>query len=508
MSEKTTQEFEGFRKFVWPIHFFEIKKVLPMFLMMFFISFVYTVLRDVKDSIIINAPGSDAETIPSIKLFGVLPAAMIFFAIYGKLANILSKERLFYTVLTPFLIFFALFSYVIYPNVTTLHPHESAEWLLTVLPRGFRGLIAIYRNWSFALFYIFSELWGSVALSLLFWGFANQITRISEAKRFYLVFGLGANVALPFAGRFVRHFSNPANLVGIEDPWGYTLSRLTLLIIISGIIVMSLYYYMNNVVLKDPQFAPKEGEIKTKKKKPKMSFVESLTHLASSRYILSLTILVVAYGCLINIYEVTWKSQLKLAYPDNNQYANFMGFYSETMGWVSIVMMLFVGGNVIRNFGWLVGASFTPVMLLVTGTLFFCFVIFRDSVAGPIAALGTTPLMMAVYVGLVQNILSKSSKYSLFDPTKEMAFIPLDEEFKVKGKAAVDVVGARMGKSLGSGIQTALFFFGTLAQLTPVLAGICILFGIIWLYAVKSLNNDFHELSEKRRKEREAVQGA
>lgn len=39
--------------------------------------------------------------------------------------------------------------------------------------------------------------------------------------------------------------------------------------------------------------------------------------------------------------------------------------------------------------------------------------------------LGTTPLMLAVIIGAAQNILSKGAKYSLFDPCKEMAYIPL-----------------------------------------------------------------------------------
>jgi ATP/ADP translocase len=36
-----------------------------------------------------------------------------------------------------------------------------------------------------------AELWGSVVVSVLFWGFANQITTVDEASQFYPLFGLG-----------------------------------------------------------------------------------------------------------------------------------------------------------------------------------------------------------------------------------------------------------------------------------------------------------------------------
>lgn len=66
------------------------------------------------------------------------------------------------------------------------------------------GPIAILRNWTYCLFYVMAELWGSVVVSVLFWGFANTITTVDEAEQFYPFFGLGANVALIASGQTVR----------------------------------------------------------------------------------------------------------------------------------------------------------------------------------------------------------------------------------------------------------------------------------------------------------------
>ena len=102
MTQTAEKPFGKLRSFLWPIHMHELKKVLPMFLMFFCISFNYTILRDTKDTLIVTAPGSGAEAIPFIKLWLVVPSAVVFMLIYAKLSNILNKQALFYAVLSPF----------------------------------------------------------------------------------------------------------------------------------------------------------------------------------------------------------------------------------------------------------------------------------------------------------------------------------------------------------------------------------------------------------------------
>jgi len=493
-------EFGKWRSFFWPIHGFELKKFLPMALMFFFINFNYTILRDTKDALIVTAAGSGAEAIPFLKLWGVLPFAVLFMIVYSKLSNVFSKPKLFYTMIASFIAFFALFALVLYPNIDVLHPTGMADRLQAALPAGFGGLVAIIRNWTFSLFYIMSELWGSVALSLLFWGFANDITRVGESKRFYAALGIGANIAMPISGQLIVYFSNIRDKVpaGV-DAWGVSRNYMLTMVVMSALFIMGIYWWINKNVLTDTRFYNPAEQKKAKKEKPKMSIKESFAYLAKSKYILCLAILVVAYGVAINLVEVTWKGQLKIQYPNPNEYSAFMGQFSTITGFATIFMMLFVGSNVIRRFGWGTAALITPVVLLITGVGFFSFVIFRDSLTGFIAMMGTTPVMLAVIFGTAQNIMSKSSKYSLFDPTKEMAYIPLDQEAKVKGKAAIDVVGARLGKSGGALINQGLILaFGSLAAITPYVAGTLFLIIFAWIAAAKTLSKLFTKLSAEK----------
>jgi AAA family ATP:ADP antiporter len=495
-------EFTGIRSFLWPIHTHELKKFLPLAFIMFCILFNYTVLRDTKDTLIITAEGSGAEAISFLKLWGVTPSAILFVLLYAKLSNVLNKENLFYASMAPFIIFFGLFAFFLYPNRELLHPSlEAIQTLKMEYPR-FQWLFPIYGYWTYAIFYILSELWGSAMLSLLFWQFANDITRVEEARRFYGLFGLIANVALIFSGYAVKTLSEIRNLLPPEvDAWEMTLKSLMSIVLVLGVVAMAIYRWMHVTIMHDPRYYDAASQVGTKKeKKPKLSIGESFKYLLHSKYIGYVALIVMAYGTTINLCEGVWKSQIKAVYPNPNDYNAFMGQFSMMTGAFTMFMMI-VGANILRRFGWLTGAIITPIMVLVTGLLFFAFIVFRDSLGDTILHLGTTAAFLAVLIGQIQNIFSKATKYSLFDPTKEMAYIPLDQELKVKGKAAVDVIGGRLGKSSGAAIQQALLVAIPGATFITIAPYIAVIFGVVcllWVVAVKNLNIEFKLLSKKK----------
>lgn len=200
--------------------------------------------------------------------------------------------------------------------------------------------------------------------------------------------------------------------------------------------------------------------------------------------------LVLGYGLSINFTEIMWKSLVKKQYPNPLDYQRFMGNFSTAVG-VATCIVIFFGVHVIRILGWKVGAVATPSIMAVLAAPFFaCILMGLDSPAR---------LKTAVVIGTIQSLLSKTSKYALFDPTTQMAYIPLDDDSKVKGKAAIDVLGSRIGKSGGSFIQQGLvFMFGSIINAASAVAVIFYAVLITWFASASKLSVLFQAQTEMR----------
>lgn len=504
-ASRASDEFSRWRGYLWPVHAYELKKLVPMLLIFFLISFDYNVLRTLKDSLLITAKGSGAEVIPFVKVWGVFPGAIAMTLLFTWLSNRFSRETVFYVIIGIFLTYFFTFTFVLYPLRDLIHPHELADSVQETLPQGLKAFVVMFRYWTFTIFYIMSELWSSTVLSVLFWGFANQVTKIGEAKRFYGLFGVGANFSGIIAGQvsvWCVLFARGGNTLPFgEDAWHQSLILMVSLILAAGIMAMIVFRWMNKQVLTDKRFydpatVKSEGEVKGK-----LSLKQSFSILLRSKYLLLIALVTISYNLVINLTEVLWKHQVKELYPDPNDYTLYMNHVVSIIGLVATLSSLFVASNAIRKFGWTFTAMITPMILLITSIGFFGFFFMRQfapEVSLSILGMTMSPLAIVVFFGSAQNVLCRGAKYSVFDATKEMTFVPLSPESKLVGKAAIDGVCSRMGKSGGSVVhQSLLIFFSTLTASSPYVAAVLVTVLGLWAVVVKMLGKQFNQLTSK-----------
>ena len=486
MQDSSSQGFGKLRSFFWPVYQHENKKVIPILLIGFLISFNYSILRIVKDTLVVTARESGAETIPFIKVWVLLPMAVFMTYLFTKLSNRFRREQVFYAMTSLFLVYFSIFVYFIYPIRESLHPHESADFLQSLLPYGCKGFVAVFRNWSLTSYYVMAELWGTIILSLLFWGFANQVTSLQEAGRFYALIGISLNFAGIFAGQlsvvFSRHQFNP-NLPFGTDAWEQSLIFLISTVNICGLLIMYLFRKVHKTIVKE------EKKSENPNTKIKMSIQETLSYLSKSRYLLSIALIVFSYNLVINLVEVVWKGELKQLFPNPSDYNAHMSQVSTAMGIIATFISFFISGPSIRRYGWTMTASITPFILFVASLGFFGFLLLKTyALEATLDFLQTSPLLIVCLFGSAHNAFCRGAKYSLFDSTKEMAFIPLSLECKLKGKAGIDGICSRLGKSGGSFIhQSLLLLFGTLSNSAPYVAVIVFAAIALWLYCIRQL---------------------
>lgn len=503
MFKEHHSEFSSLRTFFWPVHRHELKKLLPMLFIFFLLSFCYNTLRTMKDILAISNPGAGARVIPFIKMWVMFPGTVLLTFLFTRLSNRLQRETVFYWMLSLFLGFFGLFAFFIYPNMELMNADRFADFLTLRLPEGAAGFIAMIRYWPCSIFYAMSELWSNIVLFLLFWGFANEVTKIGEAKRFYGLLGIGANSSGIAAGYFSMLIMDKnfiPNLPFGQSVWEQKLSIVILFILAAGFLALILHRWMHLNVLtsSDYEQAIQQGP---NQKRRRMSMSDNFRYLFNSKYLIMIAAITILYNVIINLVEVLWKDRVWSMLLDKDAYGLYMNEVTMIIGLIATITSAFVSTNLIRRFGWTTTAMLTPAILLITSVAFFTFFFENDLLNNiSLALTGLSPLTLCAFFGTAQNCLSRAAKYTVYDTTKEIAFVPLSSDCKIKGKAAIDGVCNRLGKSGGAAIlQMLLFIFVDVASCAPYAAVLIFIFIGIWMGAVLSLGRQFNALTEGKK---------
>ena len=497
MSQSDSDHFKSkIRTIFWPIKRYELAKFIPMAALMFCVLFNQNILRILKDSILISE--ISAEITSFAKVYCVTPAATIFVIIYAKLINHLTFEKIFYHLVSFFTGYYVIFAFILYPNIDFFHMNgEKLDYLMSAYPH-FKWYIAILGNWGYIIFYTLSELWPNVFYILLFWQLANEITSTKEAKRFYTLFSLFGNSSVIVVGLLMLNLSSEESitrkLFTISDSKILLTQVSTSFVALSAIFSCLLVRYITKRVMTNPNLYLRPPEELSKNK---MGLIESFKYIARSKYLWLMLICSASFGLSMNLVEAVWKAKIKELYPSVTEFAAFSSIY---ILWTGVVIMILtvVGTNIMRTRSWFTAAVITPIVILITGSMFFVLVVFDEVIfsfyEGTII---TTPLALAVSVGAIQNILSKGSKYSIWDTSREMLYIPLDQELRTKGKAAVDVISPKIGKSASGLVQSVIFTILPTATYNSISSSLMVIFIVVcllWIYSVRKIYFEYQKI--------------
>jgi AAA family ATP:ADP antiporter len=491
--------FFNFITLLFPIKKEDREKVTILFFLFFLVSFVYNILQPLKKTIIMYTPGAGSEALTYLKPFAVTPGAFLLTWFFLALARRFNRDIVFRIIILSFTSYFVLYTFLLHPFKDFFALDTLADAMMSTLPSSFHAAPALVRYWMHTLLYAVSELWGTTVLSLLLWGLVNEISSHEQAKATYALFTVGANCSGIFAGKLSAYLTklpyNPNFFYG-ETQWDQSFLRIMLVVISICCLILYLYRYFTKrgytaAIVFDPNklTAQEKADRHT-------SIVDCFYQVFQSKNLIYLTIIVMGYNLVYNLSDVVFNKTVELSFGSTQKVQSnaFLSLVQMYTGIVSTIFALLITNLSLRYAGWTMTALITPAVYLLTGICFYLAQLKGLNNYFSFISLDS----VALYAGGMHMCFTRGAKYSVFDSTKEMAYIGLTKEERVNGKAAIDGIASRFGKTGGSFILFFLFaFLGNNIILTiPYVFGVVTLITLLWMIAIRNLGS--HQIKTER----------
>ena len=227
----------------------------------------------------------------------------------------------------------------------------------------------------------------------------------------------------------------------------------------------------------------KQSSRKMKEHTYTSTWLDDMKDLLSRPNIMHLALSIIIFYTLTNILEVTVKEMV-----GKTQYLSFMSHYLFYQG-IMLMITNLIGFRILRLLGWSIASMITPFTCILTTNIFL---FYR---CGLLSSPFEMTAVHTMYYGIVAVIIVQTAKYSFFDATKEMFYIPMSVELRSKGKTLVDGVGTRVGKSAYGIVQFALFFItgmDNMQAFLPYLAYLVVGLSLLWLWSSVCLQKHYH----------------
>jgi AAA family ATP:ADP antiporter len=458
--------------FFWPVKKGEHTKTFSILLVLFLVSFVYNILRTLKLTILLAEPDLSSQAISYLKIFAIMPAAVFFTLLTTQMQTILGQCRTFTAMVC---IFGAIFAFL---TLGVLPYKEFYRLNFT----GTHELIMLMNDWYITLFYVAAEMWSSIMLNMLCWGIIIEITKLSDSKRLYSLFALSANLATCFAGWWGSGVVEQQfkAITGIAQPtWEQALLfQMIMLWIIQGLIIVAFNYAMSQ---------QKIEEQRTLEKRFDVNFLDSIKLAFAHPIIRSVAVMMISFNIVYHMVDVIHNEYVRAAFATTPKLMNW--YFNEVNKYLGIFAILFswlLSGSFVRRFG--LGASllFTPMLWFSLSLLDFLssmgyihiFSVHWQAVLLPVSLLSFSLILS----------MGRAAKFTIFDTAREMSFLTLSQHEKRLGKAAVDGLTSRFGKTGGAWLVIVIVGQAgqVLAALLPLKATIFVAYGL-WFWAALTL---------------------
>ena len=430
----------------------------------FFVSYVYSVSRDMKDAVIIERV--DPASIPYLKMLVVLPANVLLIFFIQRVLGTSSVSAIFSGTCIFFGAYFCFYGLFLmsFREAIELDEFVSRDWFSDgkMEFRGLQWAIAVVlpiTSWTSSLLYTSVEIWGTIVLQFLFFSFSNEIYTQRQSLRFvplFLVFGSVALIASGLSTKLVRYISARSTYETAD-----LLKRATFIGL--GACVFAVYWIhkrlVSNILCKQ-LFITRNGL--DAKPSGAVSFREGIQTMATSKLLMALSCMVIAYSVSVNMVESSFKSCM-------NQYAIQMGISVEThvmdiqsdiqlaIGGMTVALLLSSFSDMVRRKGFVHIAYIPPVFSVFGAACVFCMA-FANTASGtnPIlrffGARGTGRLWMEQVLDAIVVAGFKLLKYSAFDVSKEALSMRINQTHRARFKGVYDGICTRLGKAIGAGI--------------------------------------------------------
>jgi ATP:ADP antiporter, AAA family len=305
------------------------------------------------------------------------------------------------------------------------------SWLVARLPRkgalaitqvGMAGLLIAFwflfqtnARWASAAFYLLGLILGILLISQ-FWTVANLVYDARQAKRLFGFIGGGAPLG-GMAGSFI--------LQSFTDDIGTT----NMLLISSGMLLLCAFLVWS--ILRRTQADPADVVLAAKEEKG-VSFTEALGLLRDSKHlqIIALVIAFAAVGAAIIEQQLNMAAEAAKGAGATDSITIFLAKVQLWTSTIGFIIQVWLTSKIHRY----LGIGFALMVLPVS--------------------LGASAIVMlfnaALWAPGLARVLDQSLRYTVDKTTREILFLPLPGDLKVKAKSFVDVTVDRMAKAAGA----------------------------------------------------------